>query len=307
MFKGRLGAVRHVRVPFGLEPWREAGPFRLVHVGQSAVILARPVERREGHRSELVAVTSRMRGLVPGGICLPDHAEFAEFAHRVSGDEPVRPAQAPRVVRLDAWLADPPREVERVDLRLPPTVLDPRAVALMSSTLAAVPVHAPDPVMDPRAQRELAGPLARAALNGDDLLAHDLLVRLIGAGPGTTPAGDDVVIGVLATLSAARGLPGADDAAQRLAAPVAALVDQTTAMSRHDLLAATDGEFAEHVHGLVRALTDPDLVVETVDHARTWGASSGIDHASGATAAARAVLALTTDQIPSRSTHRRSA
>ncbi|MDM8084553.1 DUF2877 domain-containing protein [Cellulomonas cellasea] len=310
MFKGQPGAVRHVRVPLGPEPWREAESFRLVHVGQSAVILARPTERRGDHRSELVAITSRLRGLVPGGVCLPDHAEFAEFAHQVSGDEPVRPAQSPRTVSLDAWLADPPQVIERVDLRLPPTALDPLAVARMGSSLAAQPVQATDPVMDPRAQRELAGPLARAALAGDDLLAEDLLVRLIGAGPGTTPAGDDVVIGVLATLTAATGLPRAHglDPARRLAAPVAALVDQTTAMSRHDLLAAIDGQFSEHVHVLVRALADPTLVAAAIAHARTWGASSGIDHASGATAAARAVLTLTSDQFPSRTIHpRRSA
>ncbi len=311
MFRGQLGTVRHVRVPIGPEPWREDGSFHLVHVGQSALILARPVERRQGRRSELVALTSRMRGLVPGGICVPDYAEFAELSHRLAGNEPVRPAQAPRTVRLDGWLADPPHLVERVDLRLPPTVLDPRAVARMGSALAAVPVHTPDPVMDPRAQRELAGPLARAALAADDLLVEDLLVRLIGAGPGTTPAGDDVVIGVLATLSAATGLPRANGLgpAHRLASQVAGLVDQTTAMSRHDLLAAVDGQFAEHVHGLLRALADPSLVTATIAHARTWGASSGVDHASGATAAARAALAHTSDHLPSRSTHvpRRSA
>ncbi len=311
VFKGQLGTVRRVRVPLGLDPWPEEGPFDLVHVGQSALILARPVERRRDHRSALVALTSQERGVVPGGICVPDPAEFAELVRRLTEDAPTRPALTPRLVRLDGWLADPPRLVEWIDLRLPRTTLDPRAVARMGSGLADVPWRPADPVMDPRVQRELAGPLARAALASDDPLVEDLLVRLIGAGPGTTPAGDDVVVGVLATLSAAAGLPrlDSDGPARRLAAPLAALLDRTTAMSRHDLLAAIDGQFAEHVHGLVRALADPSLVAEAIARARTWGASSGIDHASGATAAARAVLAVATDLFPSRTIHatRRSA
>ena len=80
----------------------------------------------------------------------------------------------------------------------------------------------------------------------------DRLRRLIGAGPGSTPAGDDVVVGVLAALRAT----GRDDAAAAIGRASCRLLDRTTSASRMYLSAAADGRFAERVHELVRGLGD---------------------------------------------------
>lgn len=284
--------MREVRIPLGREPWH-GGPFRIVHVGQSALLLARVGGSSPRVTPQLVAVTSAARGLVPGGICVPDRDDFAHVVRTIAGDRPSPLGEDPPVVHLDRWCADPP-SVVRVDLRLPPTRLAPDAVELLARSVKAVPVAAAGTVMDPAPLRALAGPLARAALTADDTLVGELLLRLVGSGPGTTPTGDDVVVGVLATLAAVPDLPRVDgtSAARRVARLLPDLTHRTTGASRHDLLAAADGQFSEHVHALVRALTDPALVQPTVLKARTWGATSGIDHASGVLAAARTVLSI---------------
>lgn len=271
-------------------------PFVVVHVGQSAAVL------RAGDDS--LAITSRERGLVPGGVCVPHPADFALVRRAL-----VRRALTPgAAVRPDLLLADLLPHAVRVDLRVPPTVPDATAVAALSRAVAAARVPA-GVLPDPRPLRDLAGPLARAALAGDDAGVADLLHRLVGSGPGATPAGDDVVVGVLAALGATPGSPAAD-ARGRLARALPAVLHRTTWASRHDLRAAAAGQLAEHLHDLVRATADAALVPGTVARARTWGATSGLDHASGVAAAA--ALALPTSGpragVPSVDTHlRRSA
>ncbi|MGV8978365.1 MAG: DUF2877 domain-containing protein [Cellulomonas sp.] len=268
---------RRARISSSTQPWA-AGVFRVVHVGQSSLILA---ALGADSASDLVAITSQQRGLVPGGVCLPDDAELArllDMARRV----------APGVGTLDLrrWVQSPPPEIVEVDLRLPRVRLGPRAVAeLRVRLVAADRLSAVDPLMDPRPQRALAEPLAHAALAGDDEALCGLLLRLVGSGPGATPAGDDVVVGVLATLSATRS-----DAHARLSRHLPALLSRTTVASRHDLAAAVDGCYAEHVHRTVAALADVRLVPATVERARTWGATSGLDQAAGVTGSAIAIL-----------------
>ena len=283
---------RRVRISRGTPPWA-VEVFRVVHVGQSSLILA---EIGSEAAVDLVAITSQERGLVPGGVCLPDDAELADLldvARRV----------APGVGTLDLrrWAQSPPPEIVVVDLRLRGVRLDARAVAELRVRLAAADRHpVADPLMDPRPQRALAEPLAHAALAGDELALRALLLRLVGSGPGTTPAGDDVVVGVLATLSATHV-----DAHARLCRHLPALLSRTTAASRHDLAAASDGCYSEHVHRIVAALADVQRAPAAVEHARTWGATSGLDHTAGVVGAATSVLrdrsttALLLDPCPS--------
>lgn len=262
------GALRLPRLPGP----RLDVPFAVVHVGQSAAVL-------RADDDTLLALTSRERGLVPGGVCVPHPADFAL----------VRRALSPGgVVRPDLLLADLLPHAVRVDLRVPPAVADPAAVAALARAVAAACVPA-GVLPDPRPLRDLAGPLARAALAGDDAGVADLLRRLVGSGPGATPTGDDVVVGVLATLRATPGDPAAD-AVARLARALPAVLPRTTWASRHDLRAAAAGQLAEHLHDLVRATADAALVPGTVARARTWGATSGLDHAAGVAAAAALTL-----------------
>ncbi|TFV53970.1 DUF2877 domain-containing protein, partial [Geodermatophilus sp. DF01-2] len=74
--------------------------------------------------------------------------------------------------------------------------------ALLETENRAAPAGA---AMDPRPARALAEPLTLAALTGDEARVAHLLSRLVGVGPGATPAGDDVIVGVLAALDAAAG------------------------------------------------------------------------------------------------------
>ncbi|MDK3258693.1 DUF2877 domain-containing protein [Blastococcus capsensis] len=186
-----------------------------------------------------------------------------------------------------AWRAIPSDGIFRVDLRIRPAAVDPRAVRRLVALLRADQVGsgAVDDVMDPRPSRALAGPLLRAALAADGERVTHLLSRLVGAGPGATPAGDDVIVGVLAGLDAATGslLPGSAAHAARalLGDRLRPLFGRTTTISRHDLTAAIAGEFGEHVHLLVAALSDPAAAPAAVAGARNRGATSGVDLATG--------------------------
>lgn len=280
MLSVRLAAPRAVRVPEGQRPWTAAQCWRVVHVGQSAVILG--VERA-GATAELLALTDRRRGLVAGGVCLPDDDDFAVLVSRLAGTS----GRAP--VDLSGWDAVPRQAVTTVDLRIGAVDVDPRAVALLAGLLddgASTGLDAM--VLDPRPLRALAAALTGAALAGDTARVASVLARLVGAGPGATPTGDDVIVGALAALDAVAGSPGAARAVvarQLLARRLRPLLGRTTAIARHDLSAALAGEFAEHVHRLVSALSDQAAVPAAVAAARTWGATSGVDLASGITAA----------------------
>lgn len=266
-----------VRIARSMSPWA-AGIFRIVHVGRSSLIIAGI--GGEAARDN-VAITSQERGLVPGGVCLPDDAELADLLAIAR-----RPTVGVGILDLRRWAESPPVEIVMVDLSMRPVELDARAVADLRARLSATNRRAVvDPLMDPGPQRALAEPLAEAALAGDEPTLRGLLVRLVGSGPGTTPAGDDVIVGVLATLSATYV-----DAHARLARHLPALLARTTSASRHDLIAAIDGCYAEQVHRIVTALADLRLARATVEHAQTWGATSGLDHVAGAVGAATSVL-----------------
>ncbi len=117
-----------------------------------------------------------------------------------------------------------------------------------------------------------------------------MVADLIGAGPGTTPTGDDMVVGSLAALA----VLGRADAASALSATVAPRLAETTTTSRHYLAAAASGRFAEHVHHLLDGFVDGMPARTIIATASTWGASSGVDLLIGMTATLRADLAQST-------------
>ena len=171
-----------------------------------------------------------------------------------------------------------PADVELVDLSMRPVRVDPGALAVLT---AAIDVRQHADALDPRRQRSTAPALVRAALAGESLSGP--LLRLIGAGPGSTPAGDDVVVGVLAALRAT----GHDRAAAAIARDAVRLLDRTTSASRMYLSAAADGRFAERVHELVQGLGSTTAGATAARSAARWGATSGLDLLSGIVAAAR--------------------
>jgi hypothetical protein len=235
-------------------PWLSQGEPTVVHLGQSALVL----EDGGGH----LVVTSGAFGLAPGGIqLLPADLDR------------LRTELAAGARSLAHWR---PSEVDQVDLRMRSVRVDPDA---LDTLMAAADVRRPADALDPRRQRSIAPALVRAALAGESLAGP--LQRLIGAGPGSTPAGDDVVVGVLAALLAT----SRDTAANAIGSAVLTLLERTTSSSRLYLSAAADGRFAERVHELVKGLEGPAEASRAKRSAAGWGATSGLDLLSGILAA----------------------
>jgi len=241
----------------------------VVHLGQAAAVLA----TRSG---TLVPVTAGPAGLVPGGFGVPDRAALAPVLARWS-----EPADGHRAAEIDlrAWYA-----------AAVPVELGIGAVARAGSTatqLAELDRGLPEPPsraagFDPG---ERAAELARAAVEAHTEL-DACVATTVGAGIGTTPAGDDAICGVLAGLD----LLGLEGAHGRLGAAVAPLLAATTRTSRHLLAAAVAGRYTEGLIGLAAALTSASApaVRGALTVLARWGASSGLDQATGFAAAIRA-------------------
>jgi hypothetical protein len=114
---------------------------------------------------------------------------------------------------------------------------------------------------------------------------------LVGRGAGTTPAGDDILVGALAYAWATQGPNAAAVAAlRRREAEFAAL---TTAVGATYLRAAVRGEFGSHLLAWVRALprAAPQRSLALARRVAGHGASSGYDTLAGFVAAAAAASA----------------
>ncbi len=109
---------------------------------------------------------------------------------------------------------------------------------------------------------------------GDRNAAAVAATRLIGLGPGLTPSGDDVLVGIEAALHAL-AQPSAGFLALALGDVEARTTDLAATLLRH----AAAGEFAERLHTLIAALVDPDDegVPAAIERAIAWGATSGTD------------------------------
>ena len=168
------------------------------------------------------------------------------------------------------------------DSQVPPVQLPTGAGALPDPQLPALP-DAVGPAADALAQA-LEGPASSGFTSGG---LRPAVGRLVGLGPGLTPAGDDVLAGALVALSAA----GDRSRRTALAAAVGPLLGRTSAVSASLLCHAADGravpELSRFVAGLARG-GDVGVVVE--DLLRV-GASSGVALASGAVLGLRAARA----------------
>src|SRR6516164_8192172 len=82
----------------------------------------------------------------------------------------------------------------------------------------------------------------------------EVLAKVVGQGPGSTPSGDDVLVGILAVLnSPASGAAGAR-AAESLGRAIFPLLRTTSDVSGQLLRQAVKGLFSRDVHELVLAL-----------------------------------------------------
>jgi hypothetical protein len=113
-----------------------------------------------------------------------------------------------------------------------------------------------------------------------------LLAQVVGRGPGLTPAGDDMLLGMLAALRLVPSMPAAAHAAI-LARSIEPLLASTTDLSAHLLRQAARGLFGRALHELVSALADDtDPLRERVDRVLAIGATSGADACTGVLAVA---------------------
>jgi hypothetical protein len=99
--------------------------------------------------------------------------------------------------------------------------------------------------------------------------------RLVGLGPGATPSGDDLLVGLCAGLLAT-GHPLARPFARQVADQAAG---RTTALAETFLWHAGRGEFAERVQRTAGAILSGDEIgtQAAVWDALAWGATSGAD------------------------------
>jgi hypothetical protein len=116
--------------------------------------------------------------------------------------------------------------------------------------------------------------LVVALETGDRSLAAAVATRLMGLGPGLTPSGDDVLVGIEAALYAM-----ARPSAGFLASAMGDVEERTTALAATLLRHAAAGEFAERLHILLAALlgSDNETIPAAIDRAVAWGATSGSD------------------------------
>ena len=215
--------------------------------------------------------------LAPGGIGVPDRVALAPVLARWSELAGGTPAAA---INLRAWHA----AGTAVELRIPAA----DRAGITAAQIAELDRGLPDSSFraggfGPGERAEELTRLAREAHPGE---LDACVAATVGAGMGTTPAGDDVICGVLAGLD----LLGFEGAHRRLGAAVATQLSCTTRSSRHLLAAAAAGRYTEGLIGLAAALVSASApaVRTALAVLGRWGASSGLDQATGFAAAIRA-------------------
>jgi Protein of unknown function (DUF2877) len=152
----------------------------------------------------------------------------------------------------------------------------------------------------PRHPIVLRGPFGAPQDEGGGLLKQTLsrarleeaLAGIVGCGPGLTPAGDDVLVGILAVLSSPLSGDAGAEAHQAMRSAVERLAPRTTALSSHMLRQAACGLLGRMPHDLVGALAggSTDELDRAIRSIEATGATSGADVCMGVVEAAQAFL-----------------
>jgi hypothetical protein len=135
----------------------------------------------------------------------------------------------------------------------------------------------------------LAGAVAGGLASGDRSDLEDAVRRTIGCGPGLTPAGDDVLVGILAVLTAA----GREPVAVRLRAALTPALPATTEISRALLGQASRGHVSRPVWELAGTVLSGRAAAASAQARAAvlaTGATSGGDTCAGLAAACRLLL-----------------
>ncbi len=230
------------------------GVYKVIHASTNAVVL-----RPEASVDDDLVVTTADLGLMPGGLhCSPP--AFAHWRGYGLGSAVSLAGAAPLISGAD-----------RVDLHLGVLEIDVEAVRLGER------LHQEAVPEDGGASIDIAMSVAYYALARETVDLELAVLQLIGAGVGSTPSGDDILVGVAAALACT----GFTDQSQLIGTVARTIEGRTTRASRLYLRAACEGRFAERVHRLAHGLTNVEEVSSVMSSVRTWGATSGLDLAAG--------------------------
>lgn len=220
---------------------RDLLSVEVIYKGPSSVVT-------ETQCGQLVVVTNSQRGLVPGGLQISDK-DFALFSKTVSVHQHVS---------LGDFFQDHTL-TPRPDLTLTQNNLDQTylaqalLIAQMSSTVSAQMFK--------------------------NLISQDAkrISALIGAGPGATPTGDDMLTGALAACLAT----GDEKTFKSLSRIVRNKLMNTTRASRHQLSWAYQRQFASVHLKLIDQMSCKQPPTDVIENAKRIGHTSGIDFLLG--------------------------
>jgi hypothetical protein len=134
----------------------------------------------------------------------------------------------------------------------------------------------------------LAGAVVGALASGGRADLDAAVCRATGRGPGLTPAGDDLLVGILAVLTAPGVAADCEPVAARLRAALAPALPTTTEISRALLRQASRGHVSRPVWELTRAvLSGSAPSAQPQADVLSTGATSGGDTCAGLVTACR--------------------
>ena len=131
------------------------------------------------------------------------------------------------------------------------------------------------------------------AMRGSDAEVARAVRRTVGRGPGLTPAGDDVLVGILALLTSGAAGAAGERTTSQLVSAVAPLLSTTSDVSRHLLHQAMRGLPGRALHDLGRALMEGaphSVLVDAIEQVLDTGCTSGADACMGLAAACRFIF-----------------
>ena len=142
-----------------------------------------------------------------------------------------------------------------------------------------------------------AAPMAHAVRSAFDVpdALRGVLGCVVGHGPGSTPSGDDVLVGIFAVLTASRSGAAGAAAARSLDEMMRPLLPGTTDISMQLLRQASRGLVGRAVHELICAIsgeTDHRALRAAIQRVVEMGATSGADTCMGLLAFAPSFFAV---------------
>ncbi|MBW8480953.1 oxamate carbamoyltransferase subunit AllH family protein [Actinomadura parmotrematis] len=262
---------------------------RVLAVFPAAVYL----ELRDAPEPRVLAVVASDAARPPNAVVVAAGRRDRPFRHAAEGGEARigdgRVEAGALHVRVRRWW-DPRPALGAPDAAAPGAEVLRQGTAELARELDGVATGLaghPDPAL-----------LAARCAAGDLAGAVEAAERIVGLGPGLTPAGDDIIAGLLIALRAAGGALGAAGAravwlADWLGAAVTADAGtRTTPLAATLLHCAAEGGAGAEVAGVLRGAVRLGPLAPAVRRLLAVGHTSGADLAHGVLAGCRAALAL---------------